>query len=119
MKDYDVRSRLVGRDFKGGERGRDGLLAETPPLEAKRLLISKAATRRRDGRWKKLSFIDVRKAHLNVVCEEDVYIVLPDECGEALWVSKGCQGVGGPLCREVRGDRTLKRRSVWSGLQSS
>ena len=32
---WDVRCRLVGRDFKGGDKGRDDLFAETPPLEAK------------------------------------------------------------------------------------
>eukprot|EP00973_Karenia_brevis_P033945 4684079-Karenia_brevis.AAC.1 len=25
-------------------------------------------------------FIDVKKAHLNAVCEEDVYLELPEEC---------------------------------------
>ena len=44
------------------------------------MLVSKAATRRWDGRWRKLLFLDVRKAHLNAVCEEDVYIALPEEC---------------------------------------
>ena len=36
----DIRCRLVARDFKGGENGRDDLFAETPPLEAKRMLLS-------------------------------------------------------------------------------
>ena len=76
-----VRSRLVARDFKGNDRGRDDLFAETPPLEAKRMLFSRAATMRSDRRWRKLMFIDVRKAHLNPVCEEDVYIEFPEECG--------------------------------------
>ena len=26
-------------------------------------------------------FIDVKKAHLNPACEDDVYIALPEECG--------------------------------------
>eukprot|EP00973_Karenia_brevis_P044148 6116856-Karenia_brevis.AAC.1 len=65
---YDVRCRMVARDFKGQGRHRD---AETPPLEAKRMLMSRAATRRRDGRDRKLMFIDVKKAHLNPKCEED------------------------------------------------
>ena len=53
-----VRSRLVARDFKGGDKGRDDLFADTPPLEAKRLLISRAATKGRRG-WRKLMFTDV------------------------------------------------------------
>ena len=38
-------------------------------------------TRRKDGRRRKLLFIDARKAHLNSKCEEDVYVELPEECG--------------------------------------
>ena len=42
--------------------------------------MSRAVTRRRDGKLRKLLSIDVRKAHLNPKCEEDVYIQLPEEC---------------------------------------
>ena len=42
----EVRSRLVARDFKGKDNDRDDLFAENPPLEAKRMLLSRAATRR-------------------------------------------------------------------------
>jgi hypothetical protein len=45
------------------------------------MLISRAATRRKDGRKRKLLFIDARKAHLNPKCEKDVYISLPEEAG--------------------------------------
>ena len=79
LGEWLVRSRLVARDFKGEDKDRDDLFAETPPLEAKRMLFSRAATRREDGRWRKLMFIDVRKAHLNPRCEQDVYIDLPKE----------------------------------------
>eukprot|EP00973_Karenia_brevis_P060263 8384785-Karenia_brevis.AAC.1 len=68
---YDMRSRMVAKNYKGGDKGRDDLFAETPPLEAKRLLMSRAVTKRVDGRSRKLMFIDVKKAHLNPVCEED------------------------------------------------
>ena len=57
-----VRSRLVARDFKGGDKDRYDLFAETPPLEAKRMIVSRAATRRVDGRWRKLLLIDAKKA---------------------------------------------------------
>ena len=57
-----VRSRLVAWDFKGGDKGRDDLFADTPPLEAKRLLLSRAATRGKCG-WRKFMFIDAQKAH--------------------------------------------------------
>eukprot|EP00973_Karenia_brevis_P050461 7003918-Karenia_brevis.AAC.1 len=42
--------------------------------------MSRAVTRRKDGRSRKLMFIDVNKAHLNLKCEEDVYLELPEEC---------------------------------------
>ena len=62
---YDMmaRSRLAAGDFKGSDKDRDDLFAGTPPLEAKRLSISRAATRRKDLMMRKLMFIDVRKAH--------------------------------------------------------
>jgi hypothetical protein len=75
----DIRCRLVARDFKGkGDGDREDLFAATPPLESKRLLVSKAATK---GGNYKLLFIDARKAHLNPVCEQDIYICLPKEAG--------------------------------------
>eukprot|EP00973_Karenia_brevis_P082907 11496136-Karenia_brevis.AAC.1 len=61
----DVRSRMVASNAKGGDKGRDDLLAETPPLEAKRLLMSRAVTSRKDGRSRKLMSIEVKNAHLN------------------------------------------------------
>eukprot|EP00973_Karenia_brevis_P069178 9619237-Karenia_brevis.AAC.1 len=78
--EHDVRCRMVAKDYKGKDNGRDDLFAETPPLEAKRMLLSRAATRRKDGRQRKLMFIDVKKAHLNPRCEENVYPDRPPEC---------------------------------------
>ena len=49
-------------------------------MEALRVLLSRAASRGSRG-CRKLLFIDVRKAHLNPRCEQDVYIELPEECG--------------------------------------
>ena len=83
-ENLEIRCRLVARDFKGKhEKDREDLFAATPPLEAKRALISRAATRRRKGAIRKLLFIDARKAHLNPRCTEDVYIDLPEEAGAA------------------------------------
>eukprot|EP00973_Karenia_brevis_P053064 7377335-Karenia_brevis.AAC.1 len=62
---HEVRSRMVAKNYKGADKGRDDLFAVTPPLEAKRLLMSRAVTRRVDRRRRKLMFIDVKKAHLN------------------------------------------------------
>jgi hypothetical protein len=58
LKEFLIRSRLVARDFKGGDKDRDDLFAETPPLEAIRIIFSRAATRRRDGRFRKIMYID-------------------------------------------------------------
>ena len=77
-----TRSRLVARDFKGDDRGRDDLFAATPPLEAIRMLISRAATNTPSRVRRKLMFIDAKRAHLNPRCSEDVYIELPPEAGE-------------------------------------
>ena len=43
-QDPDMRSRWVGRDFKGRDTGRDDLLAAAPPREAKKTLIPRAAS---------------------------------------------------------------------------
>jgi hypothetical protein len=78
----DVRCRLVGRDFKGGDSDRDHLFAGTPPLEAIRMIFSRAVSYKR-GRAhnRRLLVMDAKKAHLNPVCEDDVYIQLPSEAG--------------------------------------
>ena len=73
------RSRLVGQEFN--TYNDITLYAATPPLEAKRMLFSRAATQRKDGKWRSLMFIDAKKAHLNPKCEDDVYIDLPEEVG--------------------------------------
>ena len=71
----DVRSRLVARGFKGkggGKDREDSIYAWTPPLEGLRMLCSKAAALGRKGGFRKVLFMDARKAHLNPRCEEDV-----------------------------------------------
>ena len=78
----------MGRDFKkkGIEEWED-LFATMPPLESKKLLFRMAAgvrgQRRRKGLAEvKLMFIDVRKPHLNAVCEEKLCVELPEELWE-------------------------------------
>ena len=69
-----------------------------PPLELLRFLLSRQATRRRDGRERRAEFIDVKKAHSVPKCNQDVYVELPpeaevaeDECGKlACWLY-GCR----------------------------
>ena len=83
-----VRCRLVGRDFKKkGIEEREDLFAAMPPLESTKLVFRMAAgvrgQRRRNGLAEvKLMFIDVGKAHLNVVCEREEWVELPEELRE-------------------------------------
>ena len=66
---------------------RDDLFAATPPLEAKKMLMSLAVTQgvgyinnRREGM--KLDFIDVKRAYFHAKCKRDVYVQLPKEDAE-------------------------------------
>ena len=78
QQEYDVRCRLVAREMGGAKN--DEFYAPTPPLEAKRLLFSEAATNRRYGRQeKKLLFVDIRKAYFNAYVDRPTYVDLPFE----------------------------------------
>ena len=91
--DVKKRSRLVARDFKPkGEKSRPDIFASMPPLAAKKLLFSMAASQEGKARKMTLMFIDIKKAHLNGKCEEPAYVELPsevphetDECGRLLF----------------------------------
>ena len=58
--------------------------ASTPPLEAVKFLMSEAMTKRvsRNGRQLKLSFIDVKKAHLCSEVLRELYVEPPPEANE-------------------------------------
>ena len=70
-----IRSRLVARDFRVADKDREDLFAATPPWELKKLLMSQAVNRQ-GGKMRKMLLIDVKKAHLNPECQEDVYVEL-------------------------------------------
>ena len=60
----------------------DSFYASTPPLEAKRMLLSEFASRRfQDGHPLKLSFVDIRKAYFNGVPKRALFVRLPKEMG--------------------------------------
>ena len=86
----EVRCGLVARDFEGGDKDRDDLFAATPPLEAKRMLLSRAATRKTVGctGLRKLLVIDAKKAYLNPRCMEDVLF----SCLRSVVLALGCVG---------------------------
>eukprot|EP00973_Karenia_brevis_P049320 6842023-Karenia_brevis.AAC.1 len=92
----DVRCMVVARDFKGGDKWKDDVFAETPPQEANE--ASRAVTRRGDGRVRTLISVNAGQAPLKPKWSEDVYIRLPEECGAGL-------GVRGKLNRWVYGSR--------------
>ena len=98
-KEPEVRSRWVARDFKNpNEKDREDLFSATPPIELMRLMLSRQATRRKDYRERKTMYLDVKKAHLEPLCEQDVYVDLPaeaevrdDECGKLVHWLYGCR----------------------------
>ena len=76
----DVRARLVAQEVFDGPDA--AFYAATPPLEAKRMLLSQWATeRRRGGRPLKVSFIDVRKAYFHGTPTRKLFVRLPKELG--------------------------------------
>ena len=62
--------------------------------------------------WRKMLFVNVRKAHSNAECEEDVHIDLPEECAcPEGWCAKmvhwlyqtSRRSVGETICCQIRG----------------
>ena len=110
-----VRSRLVARDFKGKDAGREDLFAATPPWEMVKGMLVLA----RQTAGVNVMLIGVRKAHLNgkVKLEEDGrhFIELPEGVqgrrqgrrveAVALWHEAGRTRVGGRLRRQPGEDR--------------
>ena len=82
--DFDnpkIRSRLVGKEFRTGPD--DALYASTPPLEALRLLISKAATKMHGEAENEVMVNDVSRAYFYAKCTRCLYVELPAEDPEA------------------------------------
>ena len=55
----------------------DDTFAKMPPIEAIRMALSRAVTRKKGMKGlssRKIAFIDAEKAHFNPPCREDVYI---------------------------------------------
>ena len=67
--------------LKGSDKDRDDLYAATPPLEAKKYLISCAASQLGvpQSKQKRLSFIDIKKAYFNAPAKRDLFVDLPGE----------------------------------------
>ena len=83
-----IRRSMQARCEINGGGNNDGFYAPTPPLEAKRLRFSEAATCRRTGKFeKKLLFVDARKAYFNAKVDRPTYVELPAEVNQP-----GCCG---------------------------
>ena len=103
-----MRARLVGCEITYKD---DSFYASTPPLEAKRMLFSDFATRRKDskGRWLKISFIDVVKAYFNALPKRNICVRLPKEMGMR-------NGIYGKLVRCMYGTRDAAH--LWENCYS-
>ena len=81
-KNDAVRCRLVARNFKPKKTNgsESEFFASMPPLEAKEILMSEAASQVGTGKVLKMLFLDVTKAHLNGVCDDEgAYVKFPEE----------------------------------------
>ncbi len=93
---YDIRCWSVAREM-GGTKS-DEFYTPTPPIEAKRLLFSEAATNRKSGKLeKKLLFVDVRKANFQANVDRPTDVELPSEmqsrghCGRLIRCMYACR----------------------------
>ena len=73
----DLRSRLVGKEF--ADSIDPSLYAATPPIEAMRLILSRAATAVPNGKDKIVMTNDVRRAYFHAAITREVYIEIPKE----------------------------------------
>ena len=71
----EYRSRLVGKEYNDGCN--PDLYASTPPLEAMRYLISRAATNSAQPRCMMIN--DISRAYFNAKAARDLFIEIPAE----------------------------------------
>ena len=73
---WDIRACRVAQELN--QYKADEFYASTPPLEAKRLLLSQMATERIDketGDPLEMSFVDIRKAYFNAIPRRRLHIM--------------------------------------------
>ena len=80
IHDPDVRCRLVAQEVN--LHADESFYAATPPLEAKRMIFSEFASKRKmRGKPLQISFVDVKKAYFYGVPERSLYVRFPAEMG--------------------------------------
>ena len=97
-ENLNIRARLVAQEFNQGKLAT--IFAATPPLEAKKALLSLAVTEGigwGDGWHYKLDFIDIKRAYFYAPAKRDVYVKLPIEDYE--------EGYCGKLNKSMYGTR--------------
>ena len=72
-----LRSRMVGKEFRTGPD--DALYASTPPLEALRVVLSRAATITDDGGEREVMVNDVSRNYFYAKMTRPLYIQIPAE----------------------------------------
>ena len=77
MDNPKIRCRLVGKEFRTGPD--DALFTSTPPLEALRLVVSRAATVGPEGEKNEIMINDVSLAYFYDKSTRCVYIENPPE----------------------------------------
>ena len=77
IENPNIRCRLVGKEFKTTPD--DALYASTPPLEALRMILSRAATIDAGGEQREIMVNDVSRAYFYAKCTRCMYIELPEE----------------------------------------
>ena len=75
----DDRSRFVGKEFNTGSNPE--LFAATPPLEALKLILGHAASRKAEGAHVMMS--DVKRAYFHAKAKREIYVQLPRE--DPMW----------------------------------
>ena len=105
----NVRARLVAKEIKNDSRL--DMFAATPPLEAKKFLISRAATSGWLGAKKghrKLIFIDIKRAYMYAPEMREIYVELPTQDAD--------HGMCGKLNKSMYGTRGAAQS--WEGHYS-
>ena len=125
--DHNYRSRYVAQEVRQAHGGahREGLFAAMPPIEALKLVISRAVTANSMGetRNRKLLFMDISKAYLHAdVMDQELYVDLPEEMrllGQCGRLKKALYGTReAARCWEKEYTRTLETLQFVRGRTS-